>query len=301
MSAQATYVWNRLAVARNSYASRGNLGPVRFGEETITDLLLMDLHSQGSPLVRFTQTTKPTEAKSGTDFELWLGSEGKGWFRCAVQAKRLDLRTNRYPSLSQSNQHGRQIDLLENYAKANRAASLYCLYNHTDDADGKQHWHCGTGPVDLTQFGCSITPSSNIREAINKRGSRNFKSIHEMTSTLPWRCLVCHPLFWYAFEAMSESTFEVRRMPRTPLLDPDSCYHETLPVVLRRDRSADDATENERFGLLNFVLVDEEHEIVDSTERLLPEARRDFRERYHRDTGVPKTAAVIEMGGPDAT
>lgn len=298
-SSQATYIWNRLANVRNSYESRGDLGPVRFGEETITDLLMMNLYLQGSTLVRFKQTSRSVEAISGSDFELWLGSEGKGWFRCAIQAKKLDLRTDRYRSLSQSNPYGRQIDLLENYASNNRAAPLYCLYNHTDHADGNLHWHCGTGPVDLTQFGCSITPSSNIRKAIDERGGRNFKSIHEMSSTLPWRCLVCRPLFWYAFGAMSGCTFEVQRMPRMPFLDPGSCYHETIPSVLRRDRSADIATANERDSSLNFVLVDEEHEIVDSTERLLPEARSDFRERYHRDTGVPKVAAVIEMGGLD--
>ena len=98
---QSTSIWQRLGYVRESYTSRGVLGPVRFGEETITDLLMMDLYLQGSTLAHFQQTSKPDEAMWGTDFELWLGSEGKGWFRFAIQAKKLDLRTNRYSSLTQ--------------------------------------------------------------------------------------------------------------------------------------------------------------------------------------------------------
>ena len=67
-----------MGYVRDSYKTRGVLGPVRFGEETITDLLMMDLYVQGSTLAHFEQTSKPDEAMWGTDFELWLGSERKG-------------------------------------------------------------------------------------------------------------------------------------------------------------------------------------------------------------------------------
>ena len=70
----------------------------------------------------------------GTDFELWLGSELLGWFRFAIQAKKLDLRTDKYASLAQRNVNGPQIDLLEQYARRKGAAALYCLYNQTDNA-----------------------------------------------------------------------------------------------------------------------------------------------------------------------
>ena len=106
---QSKDIWERLGYVRDSYKSRGVLGPVRFGEETITDLLMMDLYVQGSTLAHFEQTSKPDEAMWGTDFELWLGSERKGWFRFAIQAKKLDLRTDRYSSLTQGNSNGPQI------------------------------------------------------------------------------------------------------------------------------------------------------------------------------------------------
>ena len=124
-SNQSTGLWERLGYVRESIKSRGVLGPVRFGEETITDLLMMDLYVQGSTLALFSQTSKPDESMWGTDFELWLGSGRLGWFRFAIQAKKLDLRNDRYASLTQSNANGLQIDILERYAQRKRAAPLY--------------------------------------------------------------------------------------------------------------------------------------------------------------------------------
>ena len=80
-SYQSRGLWERLGYVRESMKSRGVLGPVRFGEETITDLLMMDLFVQGSTVALFEQTSKPDEAMWGTDFELWLGSDQLGWFR----------------------------------------------------------------------------------------------------------------------------------------------------------------------------------------------------------------------------
>ena len=57
---------------------------VRFGEETITDLLMLDLNRIGSTKVLFTPTSKQAEAFQGTDFECWVGSDGAGWLRFAV-------------------------------------------------------------------------------------------------------------------------------------------------------------------------------------------------------------------------
>ena len=141
-SIQSTGLWERLGYVRESIKSHGVLEPVRFGEETITDLLMMDISVQGSTLALFRQTSKPDEAEWGTDFELWMASGRLGWFRFAIQAKKLDLRTDRYASLTKSNSNGLQIDLLEQYAQRKRAAPLYCLYNHTDSADELDQWHC---------------------------------------------------------------------------------------------------------------------------------------------------------------
>ena len=296
---QSTDLWERLGYVRESYKSRGVLGPVRFGEETITDLLMMDLYVQGSRLAHFQQTSKPDEALWGTGFELWLGSGRLGWFRFAIQAKKLDLKSDRYASLPQANANGLQIDLLEQYASLNRAAPLYCLYNHSENADEFDHWHCCTGPADLRELGCSVTPSSNIRTAIGQWKGKNFQSIHRRKSTLPWKCLVSCPKVWYLLQVMSGNERETPIIQETPLFDPGSCYHATLPIVLQGDYQTLVVRENERGGSLIAIPIDEEREIDRETDGFGPEARSDFRDRYRRETGVPKAAAVLEVQGPD--
>ena len=298
-SSQSTSLWERLGYVRESIKGRGVLGPVRFGEETITDLLMMDLFVQGSTVALFRQTSKPDEAMSGTDFELWLGSERLGWFRFAIQAKKLDLRTDRYASLKQSNVNGPQIDLLEQYAQRKRAAPLYCLYNHTDDADVLDHWHCCTPPADLKELGCSVTPLANIATAIGEWGGKSFDSIHKNESTLPWKCLVSCPKVWSLLQVMSEKQFQAPITQETPLLDPYSCYHETLPMVLRMEDQPAVVRRSERGGSLISIPLDEEQEIDGASDGFGAEARMDFRERYDRETGAPNSAAVIEVQGPD--
>ena len=146
--------------------------------------------SRDAVVLHFKQTSRRDEAISGIDFELWIGSENKGWFRFAIQAKKLDVKTGRYSSLTHKNSNGKQIELLEDYARVKRAAPIYCLYNHTADAAESEHWHCCTGPADLKELGCTVTPSINIGKAIGERGGKNFNSIHKNKNTIPLKCLV---------------------------------------------------------------------------------------------------------------
>ena len=260
-SSQSTSLWERLGYVRESIESRGVLGPVRFGEETITDLLMMDLYVQGATLALFKQTSKPDESMWGTDFELWLGTERLGWFRFAIQAKKLDLRTNRYASLTQSNVNGPQIELLERYARRNRAAPLYCLYNHTEDADKLDHWHCCTGPANLKELGCSVTPSSNIRKAIGQWKGKSFKSIHERKNTLPWKCLVSCPMVVCLLRVKSGNEIVSPTIRETALFDANSCYHETLPLALRMQDQPAVVRRSERGGSLISIPLDADQNI----------------------------------------
>ncbi len=172
----------------------------------------------------------------------------EGMVRFAIQAKKLDLRTDRYSSLTQGNSNGPQIELLEEYARLNRAAPLYCLYNHTDGADEFEHWHCCTEPVDLKELGCTVTPLSNIGTAIGEWGGKNFDCIHKNKSTLPWKCLVSCPMVWYSLEVMPGSISDGSIFGVSPLFNPEYCYHETAPMVLRGDSAAVVVRENERGG-----------------------------------------------------
>lgn len=108
-----------------------------------------------------------------------------GWYRYAVQAKKIEVRTGRYAQLGHKVGGVLQLDILEPYAKANDAVPLYCFYNHVD---GAVPWNCNYA-VEIEQLGCSVTPSKVVRAALKKRGARTFAHIHNQKQTLPWRCL----------------------------------------------------------------------------------------------------------------
>ena len=155
---------------------------------------MLDLNRQGLTSATFTQTPKHREATKGTDFECWLGSDHTGWLRLAVQAKKLNLRSERYANLKHKSKGGRQIDRLERYAASNEAIPLYCLYNYSDFVVPSKHWHCCQRPFQEEELGCTITPSTNIRKVIGLWGKKNFDYIHRYENTIPWRCLASCPM-----------------------------------------------------------------------------------------------------------
>ena len=82
---------------------------VRFGEETITDTLMLQLRRRGFSV--FKQTSLHDEAKYGTDFECWVGSDSTGWVGYAMQAKKLGFRTGTYQtSGARSERAGEEAD-----------------------------------------------------------------------------------------------------------------------------------------------------------------------------------------------
>ena len=166
---------------------------VRFGEETITDLLLLDLKRHLSPRVTLIQTPKSDEATKGTDFEMWLSAGTGPSLRFAVQAKRLKIDKQQYLNLRYKVKGNLQIDKLENYASSNSAIPIYCLYNYPTAPPTKAHWHCCKYAFSKEQFGCTVTPSAVIRGTFGKRGTKNFDYIHKDQHTIPWRCLACCP------------------------------------------------------------------------------------------------------------
>ena len=279
---QSTETGKRLGYVRQSYMSDAAWGSMRLGEEGITNSLLLDLYDQGCRVLHFKQTSRRDEAISGIDFELWIGSENKGWLRFAIQAKKLDVKTGRYSSLAhETPSRQQQIELLEDYAGVERAAPIYCLYNHTADAAESEHWHCCTGPADLKELGCTVTPSINIRKAIGEWGGKNFNSIHKNQNTLPLKCLLC-PKVWDSPGSMSEGrpTGQAGEMPT--LFDPRTCYHRTLPQALIESFEGAVVSENERGGSRASISADEYWDT---------DGAMDTR----REVGRPKAVALLEV------
>jgi hypothetical protein len=180
----ASSTWNRIYL--------GNFYKISQGEETITDFNLLEIAKSSISEVKVIKTPKNEEKNQGTDWEWWIGNNSIGWLRYAIQAKKVDI-NSRYAKLGHKVNNRRQIDILESFARENRAIPLYCFYNHIECDDLKNYWHCQLS-YEESQFGCTITPSKNVREILLSRGKRNFSCLHEFINTKPWRCLITCPL-----------------------------------------------------------------------------------------------------------
>ncbi len=179
--AEAT--WDRLRLARD-------LG-VRFGEETLTDLILLELKRALPDQMQIAQMTNVEEARSGADWEWWIRRQHH-WVRYVVQAKRLNLRNDRYTGLTHRIGSQYQFDVLRGYALRNGAMPIYCLYNFSSTVNAGQLWHCGLS-FNPKQLGCSVAAVETVDAAAHTWGGKTFDSLHTPASTLPWRCLIACP------------------------------------------------------------------------------------------------------------
>ena len=161
---------------------------VSYGEDAITSALLVAI-AEASPRNLLLKDTRPSESTKGCDFDLWIGGHRLGWYRYAVQAKKISVSTEYYRALNHMVGSAKvpQIDILDRYASRNAATPLYCFYNFVDRPIGRE-WHCPL-PKDEEQLGCTVTPSSVVRAALSTKGRRNFSAIHDDYRTVPFRCL----------------------------------------------------------------------------------------------------------------
>lgn len=171
---------------------------ILYGEETITDYLLLELSKLDLFNIRILQLPKVEEANKGADWEWFVGSKHYGWIRFAIQAKKLNLKDGSYSSLNHKvgkppNQSS-QFAILEKYSKTNKVIPFYSFYNYFEQAEVPRHWHCSE-PFDKELLGWTFTTLSNVKKALSTRGHRKFDNIHKYEKTLPIRCLFKCPRF----------------------------------------------------------------------------------------------------------
>ena len=295
LSEYSKNTWDRLHFVSDSYSTRGKSAPMRFGEDTITDLLLMELFMAGSTLVQFKHTSKQQEARTGTDFELWVGSQTLGWFKFAIQAKKLHPPTKRYHALGERNQYGAQHHLLHQFSLRQRSAPIYCLYNYSNQVSEPQHWRCCMVPFNPSELGCSVTSHSVVDYALTHKGKRTFDSIHRNAPTLPLRCLVSCPKVQQSLLSKAANISPPKPREDTPLFDPDSCYHQSIPTLFRPDSGVQAIRRNNNGGVILSVTLGRNGQLSQSEDQISDSARRDFAERYPTDGGAPKSVAVIDL------
>ena len=179
--ALADATWQRLRFAELLRCSQG--------EETISDINLLELIRRQFGNIQVFKFSRSDESKTGLDWEWWIYSRNRGCRRYAVQAKKLSPQ-HTYGIRHKVRQYY-QIDLLEQYSRINKCIPLYCFYNSftNDTVNLSAYWHCDR-LYDKTQLGCTVAPINVVREAFSRRGYKTFNHIHRHKSVIPWRCLI---------------------------------------------------------------------------------------------------------------
>lgn len=157
---------------------------ISFGETSISDMILLYLIKLSNPQIFIKQTKQNEESDFGTDWVWWIGSNNKGWVALAVQAKKYSTKDDRYNSLGHKVKGVYQSDILKRYADSIQAIPIYALYNYVL----RENFSAGiTGLMfnhPENMYGVTLTPLNVIKEAVNKRGCRNFKFVHDKFSTI---------------------------------------------------------------------------------------------------------------------
>ena len=185
---------------------------VRFGEETLTDLLVLDmLPHQRTRGFWLSPTTKHAEHRHGADLLVAVRYHTGRWSRFALQAKKL-YPNDKYPMLNGGPKCHSQLDKLDVFARQLHALPLYLLYNHSNTVQPSKHWHCSQ-PFDVGQLGCTLVPSWHIRRMISRPLPRNFDLAHKVSQAKPWRC---------AFDCPDAETSLIQMAFRTRHRDPNT-------------------------------------------------------------------------------
>ena len=202
-------------VAQRTWSTLGSAKRLRarFGEETLTDLLVLAMlphqRARGFWLI---PPTKHDEGWCGADLLVAVRHHTGRWSRLALQAKKLYPNDN-YPMLNGGQKCASQLDKLERFARQLHALPLYLLYNHSNIARPSKHWHCWQ-PFAIGQLGCTLVPSWHIRRMIS-RPPRSFDLAHNVSQSRPWRCAFDCP---YAETSLIQMACRTRHhYPNSPL------------------------------------------------------------------------------------
>lgn len=188
----ATNTWNLMA---NGYKSGMNIS-----EETITEIILLELKLRHPNNIFIKQVGKKTENKIGADW-LWafVGKEGHVFGMC-IQAKRL-FPDRTYQSIIEDKKNPtKQVDKLINVGSScknftgKKLYPLYVFYNNWDEdsLNKTTHFHpkCCERHHPHTILGCTYADAYDVKEILlkSKRSLDDYLHISH-----PWSCLIACP------------------------------------------------------------------------------------------------------------
>ena len=148
----------------------------QMGEETITDLNLLELIVRHTKQVVTHIFTKPAEAATGADWEWWFTGGGK-WVGFRAQAKILELRTETFSNLHYKTSKGYQADILISSALSGTPPRIpiYCLYLHWCPQSDALPWPCGSFTSTPESFGVSLCRPSRCLNTEQRKARYRFR------------------------------------------------------------------------------------------------------------------------------
>jgi hypothetical protein len=171
------------------------------GEETLTDLNLLEIQARHPRLVKVWKFSRYREARqSGAEWEWWIGSRSR-WVGMRVQAK-IVKPTTTPAQLAKGLQYkgGRQLRLLLTSSRRDGLFPLYCFYN------ARSQWVTGrcTRCLPFPQvFGCAIASATKIKSALDAK-----QPAHILDACRPWSCLVCPDCHQSRARSLAEQAYE---------------------------------------------------------------------------------------------
>ncbi|MBE9049519.1 hypothetical protein IQ243_03695 [Nostocales cyanobacterium LEGE 11386] len=183
---RALWTWDTLA--------RGRSVDCQIGEETLTDLNILEFKIRHISEVYSRTFSKPEEGLNGADWEWWFTGSSRKWIGFRVQAKVIDIKTNSFKHLyyRKNKDSPFQCDTLIQNAlqKPSPCIPLYCLYSNWNTLT-QLPWKCASYYPVEESYGCSILSAFAVRylRSIKNLETRHFKTLLSYIS--PWHCLVC--------------------------------------------------------------------------------------------------------------
>lgn len=154
-------------------------------EESLTDWLLYNISEKAKRII-YRSFTRNEEAKTtGADWEWWF-LYGKFSYKFRVQAKKINVSGDNYPSIGYANRHGLQIEKLIEDSNRNNFLPIYAFY--TDKVDKVR---CGKNILDE---GVYISGANGLNEKIIKQSRKVIVYNDILEDSIPLSCMLCCPI-----------------------------------------------------------------------------------------------------------
>jgi hypothetical protein len=154
-------------------------------EESLTDWLLYSI-SDKTNRIKYYSFTRNEEAKTtGADWEWWFLFP-KFAYRFRVQAKKLNVNGDNYPSICYVNKYGLQIEKLIEDSDKQNSLPVYAFYTCRIEKVG-----CTKKILDE---GIYIANAKELNKDIVKRRQRKILYNDILKNSIPLSCILCCPL-----------------------------------------------------------------------------------------------------------